>query len=604
MEVTASNTVPRSLQFDEDDFPSASSLYPNSTLVFAWGRGDYGQLGLGDDAGRDFPTCIQSLSDKSIVHVSGNDFHTAFLTGEGDLFMTGNNDSGQLGVRSRESQLSSMRVSSLDIYRISHVACGQAHTVAVTDMGAVVSWGASEFGQLGHKDAIDVVDVIQPRIVKGTRDLHFVRVACGAAHTLALTGSGEVYSFGQGLYGALGLGSIESTSSPTLVNDLWGLGIIQITCGENHSAALSVDGQVFTWGRGKYGQLGHGTLQNELRPLPVKLLADQMIVQLICGGNHTMAINEEGMLFSWGQGHWGQTGLGVVEDTLLPTQVHCLQGLRIIQASAGSRHSIAVTDDGKVYGWGDGEQNQLGFTTNKIQMLPSLLSFPVKEGLQLLYALAAGEHTIAVFCHLQRDQLRFSGPSNLDCSKHDVVAFELNKGDIFGTDLWSHGYQIAEQELVLSEENDPCILPGDSYVDIPGSGFKPMIIPYLPKLLEEGNCSLRSLAILVQSIEDIFSSIRFLTLSFKLHPSRWFGKGILKARSLMETDSDGPGLDTLLIRDVYQKILELYRPEILNKLVGSLIRCLEGIEKHKYDVSDSRWTRSRGCTLYQIIYHF
>ncbi|ERN18036.1 hypothetical protein AMTR_s00046p00187230 [Amborella trichopoda] len=129
----------------------------------------------------------------------------------------------------------------------------------------------------------------------------------------------------------------------------------------------------------------------------------------------------------------------------------------------------------------------------------------------------------------------FSGPSNLDCSKHDVVAFELNKGDIFGTDLWSHGYQIAEQELVLSEENDPCILPGDSYVDIPGSGFKPMIIPYLPKLLEEGNCSLRSLAILVQSIEDIFSSIRFLTLSFKLHPSRWFGKGILKARSLMET---------------------------------------------------------------------
>lgn len=60
--------------------------------------------------------------------------------------------------------------------------------VLLADLGALVSWGASEFGQLGLKDMVEVADVIQPRVVRGSQELHFVRVACGVAHTLALTG--------------------------------------------------------------------------------------------------------------------------------------------------------------------------------------------------------------------------------------------------------------------------------------------------------------------------------------------------------------------------------------------------------------------------------
>ncbi|CAN6482306.1 unnamed protein product [Victoria cruziana] len=573
-----------------DDVRFSPRFSQLNSCVFVWGRGDMGQLGLGDDAGREYPNFVKSLFDKSVVHIAGSDYHTAFLTGDGDLFMTGSNDYGQLGIGSRESQLLPARVSALDIYRITHVACGQAHTVAVTDLGALVSWGASEFGQLGLKDMVEVADVIQPRVVRGSQELHFVRVACGVAHTLALTGSGDVYSFGQGIYGALGLSNKEDCCTPTHVKELWGLGIIQIACGENHSAALSVDGQVFTWGRGKYGQLGHDSFQNELKPLPVKALSDQMIVQVVCGGNHTMAINEEGALFSWGQGHWGQTGHGIVDNVPLPREVCTLRGSRIVQASAGSRHSMAVTEDCKLYGWGDGEQHQLG-DSKRIQLLPSLIPHVEREDFSLLYVVAAGEHTITSFRHDVPDSLRCGGSFTADYLQHENVRSladdtiqNANQLPIFPQcqDI------IDEQPFVESSK-----LPDASRMeDVHGKGLRPIIIPYLPKILEDCMKSARSLAVFTHAMEDVFSSTRFLVLSFKLQPSRWLGMEDYKNTALLnELGRDGPGLDILLIRDVYQRILELYNPEVLRRLVSAMLRLLEGIEKHMHQVPESRWTR-------------
>jgi len=136
-----------------------------------------------------------------------------------------------------------VRVAALDTHIVTHIACGPTHTVAVTEAGALASWGGAEFGQLGFEGG-GLVDGVQPRIVKGLRDLHFARVAAGAAHTLALTGSGDVYSFGQCVFGALGHGNLDGCSTPTLVEGLWGLGVTQVACGETHSVALTVDGQV------------------------------------------------------------------------------------------------------------------------------------------------------------------------------------------------------------------------------------------------------------------------------------------------------------------------------------------------------------------------
>lgn len=85
---------------------------------------------------------------------------------------------------------------------------------------------------------------------------------------------------------------------------------LQVACGDHHSAALSADGRLFTWGRGKYGQLGHGHYNNLSKPKLVTALRGLHIVQVACGGDHTLVITREGVLYSWGRGTWVQTGLG------------------------------------------------------------------------------------------------------------------------------------------------------------------------------------------------------------------------------------------------------------------------------------------------------
>jgi alpha-tubulin suppressor-like RCC1 family protein len=111
--------------------------------------------------------------------------------------------------------------------QIVQVACGQQHTLAITHQGGLVAWGAAEFGQLGHGDVIGI-DLPHPRMVKAVKHVRFASVSAGGAHSLALASTGHVYSFGQGTFGALGLGTGENAYVPTRVERLWSVGIVQV----------------------------------------------------------------------------------------------------------------------------------------------------------------------------------------------------------------------------------------------------------------------------------------------------------------------------------------------------------------------------------------
>lgn len=384
--------------------------------AYTWGRGDLGQLGLGDENDRSTPALVGDLADRDIIHVALGDCHAAFLTAEGELYTTGNNDSGQLGIGAQGSQLTPVRVAALESRTLTHVACGQAHTVAVTDSGSLVSWGAADSGQLGHKDTAAAISVPLPKVIKGSRDHRFARVACGAAHTVALTGSGEVFTFGQGAFGALGHGNSDNVTEPKHVEALWALGIVQVACGASHSAALTIDGQVFTWGRGKYGQLGHGSTQNETKPMVVRGLASQTVCQVACGGDHTLVLTDAGAVYSWGRGRWGQTGHDATTDIMYPRQVAALAGARVVHISAGARHSLAVTEDARVFVWGDSEQHQLGMAASQMSLLPTpMLGLPAEGRQQLLFAVAGGDACVAVY---QQSNRHLQGAARDTSSPH------------------------------------------------------------------------------------------------------------------------------------------------------------------------------------------
>lgn len=96
-------------------------------------------------------------------------------------------------------------------------------------------------------------------------DVH-ARCAAGNYHSVLLASNGEVFTCGEAAYGALGCGNCENSSTLRRVSKLLCVGIVQVSCGEHHTAALSIDGKTFMWGRGKYGQLGLGSTENVNTP--------------------------------------------------------------------------------------------------------------------------------------------------------------------------------------------------------------------------------------------------------------------------------------------------------------------------------------------------
>ena len=175
---------------------------------------------------------------------------------------------------------------------------------------------------------------------------------------------------GDASFGALGIGTSDTTTSifiPQQLPRLWPRGICQVATGEAHSAALTLDGRVFTWGRGRAGALGLGDFQNSTTPGFVQALSGVKIKQITCGGDHTVAVVADSReVYAWGQGKWGATGLGHNDAVCTPQKVVGLDGeQRIVQASAGGRHTLLLTENNEVWAMGCNDNGQCGLPSSR-----------------------------------------------------------------------------------------------------------------------------------------------------------------------------------------------------------------------------------------------
>lgn len=162
-----------------------------------------------------------------------------------------------------------------------------------------------------------------------------------------------VFTWGRGEDGQLGLGDTSDQDQPTYVDALRGVGVRQIACGSGHTVVLTTDGEVFTWGRGDDGRLGHGDNGWKYVPRPTQSLAGQVVVQVTCGSYHTAAVTGNGDLYTWGGGMYGKLGHGNEAGHSTPKRVEALVGLVVSQIACGSRHTAIVTSTGAIYTWGD-----------------------------------------------------------------------------------------------------------------------------------------------------------------------------------------------------------------------------------------------------------
>ncbi|XP_067155866.1 probable E3 ubiquitin-protein ligase HERC4 isoform X3 [Apteryx mantelli] len=338
--------------------------------MLCWGNASFGQLGLGgiDEEIVLEPRKSVFFLNKRIRDVGCGLRHTVFVLDDGTVYTCGCNDLGQLG--HEKARKRPEHVGALDAQNIVAVSCGEAHTLALNDKGQVYAWGLATDGQLGLPGTEECIRV--PRNIKSLSEIQIVQVACGYYHSLALSKGSEVFSWGQNKYGQLGLGyEYKKQTSPHVIKSLLGIPFAQIAAGGAHSFVLTLSGAIFGWGRNKFGQLGLNDDNDRYVPTLLKSLRTQKVVHICCGEDHTAALTKEGGVFTFGAGGYGQLGHNSTSHEINPRKVFELMGSVVTQITCGRQHTTAfVPSSGRIYSFGLGGNGQLGTGTTSNRKSP------------------------------------------------------------------------------------------------------------------------------------------------------------------------------------------------------------------------------------------
>jgi len=284
------------------------------------------------------------------------------------------------------------------------LAAGRYHSIFIDRAGHLVTCGRG--GLLGHAMDPDantqsLRHIGLPTPVPSMQDRRIVSVASSDAHCLALSAGGEVYSWGDDLYGSLGHGEVAGGDVPRRIESL--RRVERIAAGSSWtSAAVDEDGRLFTWGMAMLiveededpeleafavtSGLGHeldAETEYQATPKRVDALSQERVVGVALGDGFTLAVTDAGAVFSFGHQH---TVLGhdSYEDEVLPRRIKALAetGRRFVAVAAGDHHALALTEEGELYGWGDGGANGHGREERTPQRVAALIGQRVK----LVYA--------------------------------------------------------------------------------------------------------------------------------------------------------------------------------------------------------------------------
>ncbi|CAL1543886.1 unnamed protein product, partial [Lymnaea stagnalis] len=316
--------------------------------------------------------------EKSPMQVATGHSHFAAITFEKELYTWANpqggvNMVGQLGHGDTAAYKAPRRVDSLLGVSIQQVACGEDFTLCVSDNGALYAFGSDYYGCLGSEG--DEEEVLSPVLVDYFTDHPVQEVACGDAHVVALTRYGDIYTWGSGEYGKLGLGSEDDYNTPQKVDIPGKQEVKHVGAGGDSSFLICSSGRLLACGSNQFNKLGFNSETSGLRKrkkktfdVPckntfstVKPLNRLTITQVAAGKTHSGVIDSFGYLHMFGSNKYGQLGMGDFKVRPGICRVGgVLTGQKVEQLACGDGFTVAATNENQIYSWGNGESGRLG----------------------------------------------------------------------------------------------------------------------------------------------------------------------------------------------------------------------------------------------------
>ena len=361
------------------------------STVYAAGSNSSLQLALGSVEKVHIPRTMEHMADAQ--YVEAGLYCTLIVHADGSVQGCGKGSNGRLGLGDSDNRSTLTRITrfpeGVKIFQISQAKSGDGHCLAITNTGQVYSWGEGSYGRLGHGDTSTIKN---PKWVEALKDVVVVQVSCGSRHSAAVTADGVLYTWGSGTDGKLGHGNTESVYTPKVLSEV--SDAIHVTCASSHTLAIAENGsKVYSWGGGSYGKLGHGNTSSQNSPKVIEALKTHQCVKVVAGSNYSAVLTSTGQVLTMGNS--AACGAGTTEPRRnAPDYVVGLSDEHIIDISGGDTMVLALTLRGEVYSWGSNSMGQVGQGTD----VGSSVTTPGKmlglEGVSIQQISAGTSHSI------------------------------------------------------------------------------------------------------------------------------------------------------------------------------------------------------------------
>ena len=315
--------------------------------VLAWGRNLHGQLGT--SVGVPQPTPFEVGSIGNLAYLAAGHYHSLGIREEGSLWAWGRNAEGQLGTSVSPGAVPVQVGTSTDW---STASGGAYHSVALKEDGSLWAWGSNDYGQLGTDQSIN--ELLVPSRVGTGSDWRWI--SSGESYNLAIKNGGTLWAWGYNYNSECGTDSaLSEIDTPNRIgtNAQWS----SVSAGGTHGLAIRTDGTLWGWGDNSYGRIGVPGDLSQTSPVQVGSDADWKMVS--AGGDHTVALKKSGSLWAWGRNNYGQLGTNLTIGQLdEPTRIGTKSDWKLVRA--GNGFTVAVKDDGSVWSWGTNAFGELG----------------------------------------------------------------------------------------------------------------------------------------------------------------------------------------------------------------------------------------------------